>query len=43
MEGGMPKINFWSQNVPRVEIDQRSREARLGLSGSNGCSYRALP
>ena len=27
----MPKINFWSQNVPRVEIDQRSREARLRI------------
>jgi hypothetical protein len=28
-EGIVPRINVWSQNVPRVELDQRSREARL--------------
>ena len=25
----MPRTNLWSQTVPRVELDQRSREARL--------------
>ena len=25
----MPITNLWIQNVPRVELDQRSREARL--------------
>jgi hypothetical protein len=25
----MPRTDRWSQNVPRVELDQRSREARL--------------
>ena len=25
----MPKTNLWSQSAPRVEIDQRSRDARL--------------
>ena len=27
----MPRTNAWSQSVPRVELDQRSREARLRL------------
>ena len=27
----MPRTNLWSQSVPRVELDQRSREARLLL------------
>jgi hypothetical protein len=27
----MPKTNLWNQSVPRVELDQRSREARLRL------------
>ena len=27
----MPRTNLWSQSVPRVELDQRSREARLRL------------
>ena len=27
----MPRIEIWSQSVPRVELDQRSREARLRL------------
>lgn len=27
----MPRINLWSNSVPRVELDQRSREARLQL------------
>jgi hypothetical protein len=31
MEGGMPRTNLWNQSVPRVELDQRSREARLRL------------
>jgi hypothetical protein len=31
MEGAMPSINLWSRGVPRVELDQRSREARLRL------------
>ena len=31
MEGAMPRTNLWSQSVPRVELDQRSREARLRL------------
>ena len=25
----MRRINLWSQSAPRVEIDQRSRDARL--------------
>jgi len=25
----MPRINLWSRSVSRVELDQRSREARL--------------
>jgi hypothetical protein len=25
----MPRTNLWSQSAPRVEIDQRSRDARL--------------
>jgi len=29
MEGAMSKVNRWSRNVPRIELDQRSREARL--------------
>jgi hypothetical protein len=31
MEGAMLRTNFWSRSVPRVELDQRSREARLRL------------
>jgi hypothetical protein len=27
----MPRIETWNQSVPRVELDQRSREARLRL------------
>jgi hypothetical protein len=27
----MPRTNLWTQSVPRVELDQRSREARLRL------------
>jgi hypothetical protein len=27
----MSKINRWSRNVPRIELDQRSRETRLRL------------
>lgn len=27
----MPRTNPWSRSVPRVELDQRSREARLRL------------
>jgi hypothetical protein len=27
--GVMPRTNLWNQNLPRAEIDQRSREARL--------------
>jgi hypothetical protein len=29
MGGVMPRTNRWNQSVPRVELDQRSREARL--------------
>jgi hypothetical protein len=29
--GVMPRSYLWSQSVPRVELDQRSREARLRL------------
>ena len=25
----MPRTNLWNHNLPRAEIDQRSREARL--------------
>ena len=31
MEGAMPKANLWNRSVPRVELDQRAREARLQL------------
>jgi hypothetical protein len=31
MKGAMPRTNLWGQSVPRVELDQRSREARLRL------------
>jgi len=27
----MPRTNLWNHNLPRAEIDQRSREARLRL------------
>jgi hypothetical protein len=27
----MSRINFWSRSLSRVELDQRSREARLRL------------
>ena len=27
----MPSIKFWSRSLSRVELDQRSREARLRL------------
>jgi hypothetical protein len=27
----MPRTNVWNRSVPRVELDQRSREARLRL------------
>jgi hypothetical protein len=29
MEGIMPRKNLWNANVPRVELDQRVRDARL--------------
>ena len=31
MEAAMPRINFWSRRLSRVELDERSREARLRL------------
>jgi hypothetical protein len=31
MEGAMPNANLWDRSVPRVELDQRAREARLRL------------
>ena len=31
MEGIMPRKNLWNANVPRVEFDQRVRDARLRL------------
>jgi hypothetical protein len=31
MESAMPRNNFWSESVPRAELDQRSRAARLRL------------
>ena len=31
MEGAISRTNLWSQSVPRVELGQRSREARLRL------------
>jgi hypothetical protein len=30
-EGAVPRTNLWSHSVPRVELDQRSREASLRL------------
>jgi hypothetical protein len=29
--GAVPRFNLWDQNFPRVELDQRSREAWLRL------------
>ena len=29
--GVIPRTNLWNHNLPRAEIDQRSREARLRL------------
>jgi hypothetical protein len=31
MEGAMSKTEFWMNSVPRVELDQRARDARLRL------------
>jgi hypothetical protein len=31
MEGAMPKVKLWNNAVPRVELDQRARDARLRL------------
>jgi len=31
MEGAMLKAILWNKSVPRVEIDQRARDARLRL------------
>ena len=31
MERAMPRTNLWNRTVSRVELDQRSREARLRL------------
>ena len=31
MEGIMPRKNLWNANLPRVELDQRVRDARLRL------------
>lgn len=31
MESAMIRTNLWSKSVPRVELDQRSRAARLRL------------
>ena len=31
VEGAMMRTNLWSESVPRVELDQRSRTARLRL------------
>jgi hypothetical protein len=31
MESAMPRTNLWSQSVPKVELDQCSREARRRL------------
>jgi hypothetical protein len=31
MEGAMLRTNLWNESVPRVELDQRARDARLRL------------
>jgi hypothetical protein len=31
MEGAMLRTNLWNMSVPRVELDQRARDARLRL------------
>jgi hypothetical protein len=31
LEGAVPRTNLWSHSMPRVELDQRSREASLRL------------
>jgi hypothetical protein len=33
MEGARLKANLWNRSTPRVELDQRAREARLQLEG----------
>ena len=42
MEGAMLRTNLWSQSVPRVELDQRSREARLRLERIERQPFLAL-
>jgi hypothetical protein len=32
----MPKTNLWGQSVSRIELDQRSREARLRFEQADG-------
>jgi len=31
MEGAMLKVEVWNKSVPRAELDQRARDARLQL------------
>jgi hypothetical protein len=31
MEGAMLKAELWNKSVPRVELDQQARDARLRL------------
>lgn len=31
VEGAMPRANLWNNSAPRVELDQRARDARLRL------------
>src|SRR5436309_13751238 len=31
MEDAMARINLWNKSVPRVELDQRARDARVRL------------
>jgi hypothetical protein len=31
MEGAMLRAELWNKNAPRVELDQRARDARLRL------------
>ena len=38
----MSRINLWSGSLSRVELDQRSRDARLRLKQLERRSYRML-
>ena len=42
MEGAMRSPEIWSKSVPTVELDQRSREARIRFESMGGCLFPLL-